>query len=119
MDNTTEEVYYILNGYIYIFDIKTNIQVKDEFEPIIINDVTVSENLSMKFKYILGSLNFMLNETISTESNSHKKQNLTLKIIKLLLKITGMFDGNTNLTDIEEKINQIDAERMEFKLILT
>jgi hypothetical protein len=119
MDNTTEEVYYISNGYIYIFDIKTNIQVKDEFDPILINNVAISENLSMKFKYILGSLNFMLNETIQTEADSRKKQARILSITKLLFKITKIFEGNIDLADIEERINQIDAERMEFKLILT
>lgn len=119
MDNTTEEVYYIANGHIYIFDIKTNIQVKDEFEPISINNVAISEHLSMKFKYILGSLNFMLNETILTETDKKKKHSQIVSIVKLLFKITKMFEGNTTLIDIEEKINLIDAERMEFKLILT
>lgn len=118
MENTTGEVYHISNGYVYIFDIKTKIQVKGEFEPVIINDVALPENLSMKFKYILGSLNFMFNETITTETDTRKKQSLALRIIKLLLKIIHMFEGTANPKDIEEMIHQIDAERMEFKLVL-
>ncbi|MCV9927832.1 hypothetical protein OIU83_09225 [Flavobacterium sp. LS1R49] len=119
MDNNIREVYCVADGYVYIFDIKTTIQNKNDLEPIIINDVLISENLSMKFRYILGSLNFMFNETLSACHNVEKKQSIAVKIVKLLLKIIETFEGNMEPTDIEERIHQIDAERVELKLILT
>lgn len=119
MENNIREVYCVADGYVYIFDIKTVIQHKNDLEPIMINDVLISENLSMKFRYILGSLNFMFNETLSAKHNIEKKQSLAVKIIKLLLKIVETFDGNIESIDIEERIQQIDAERVELKLILT
>ena len=118
MDNNIREVYCVSNGYVYIFDIKTKIQNKSDLEPIIINDVLISENLSMKFRYILGSLNFMFNETLSANHNIEKKQSLAVKIIKLLLKIIETFDGNMDSSDIEERIYQIDEERVKLKLKL-
>ncbi|WP_394773059.1 hypothetical protein [Flavobacterium sp.] len=119
MDNNIREVYCVEDGYVYIFDIKTTIQNIDDREPIIINDILISENLSMKFRYILGSLNFMFNETLSTNQNVEKKQSLAVKIVKLLLKIIETFEGNIESTDIEKRIYQIDAERVELKLKLT
>lgn len=118
MDNTIREVYCVEDGYVYIFDIKTTIQNKNDLEPIIINDVLISENLSMKFRYILGSLNFMFNETLAANDNIEKKQSAAVKIIKLLLKIIETFGDNMESTDIEERIYQIDAERVELRLKL-
>ncbi|MFZ0596647.1 MAG: hypothetical protein WAM46_06670, partial [Flavobacterium sp.] len=59
------------------------------------------------------------NETLSTNQNVEKKQSLAVKIIKLLLKIIETFEGNIEPTDIEQRIYQIDAERVELKLKLT
>jgi hypothetical protein len=118
MDNSIREVYCVADGYVYIFDIKTTIQNINDLEPIIINDVLISENLSMKFRYILGSLNFMFNETLSAGHNVEKKQNVAVKIVKLLLKIIETFEAKVESTDIEQIIYQIDAERVELKLKL-
>lgn len=110
MENSIREVYGVVNGYVYIFDIKTRIQNKSDLEPIIINDIAISENLSMKFRYILGSLNFMFSETLSTNYNAEKRQSLAVKIIKLLLKIVEAFEDNTDINSIEERIYQIDSD---------
>ncbi|WP_426094750.1 hypothetical protein [Flavobacterium sp. DSR2-3-3] len=119
MDNNIREVYCVAGGYVYIFGIKTTIQNIDDLQPIIINDILISENLSMKVRYILGSLNFMFNETLSASHNIEKEQSLAVKIVKLLLKIIETFEGNIESTDIEERIYQIDEERVELKLKLT
>ena len=121
MDNNIREVYSVTDGYVYIFDIKTTIQNKNDLEPIMINEVLISENLSMKFRYILGSLNFMFNEKLSTKYNTERKQSLTIKIVKLLLKIIETFDEDSDMEsiDIEKIIYQLDAERVELKMKLT
>lgn len=110
MEKNIREVYNVVDGYVCIFDIKTKIQNKNDLEPIIINDIVISENLSMKFRYILGSLNFMFSETLSTNYNPEKRQSFAVKIIKLLLKIVEAFEGNSDIGSIEEKIYQIDLD---------
>ncbi|MGN7811036.1 hypothetical protein [Flavobacterium johnsoniae] len=119
MNNIAKEVYCISDGYVYILGIKTKIQNKNDLEPIMIDDVLISENLSMKFRYILGSLNFMFNETLSANHNIEKKQYIAVKIVRLLLRIIEIFGNSIESSEIEKIIYQLDAERVELKMKLT
>ncbi|MEM6684654.1 MAG: hypothetical protein AAF617_02570 [Bacteroidota bacterium] len=110
-----KNIYSIKQNDIYILQFKTNIQVVDEHTPLTVNQIKLSEKVSMKFRYLLGSLNFLYQKSRKKIKNEKMKHYIIFNISKVLMNLAVRIEETENQQQIEQIIKQMDLERLKIK----
>lgn len=110
-----KNIYSVKENEIYILKFKTAIHVVDELSPLIINQIKLSEELSMKFRYLLGSLNFLYQKSRKKIKNEKMRHYILFNISKVLMKLVISLEETENQKQIEAIIQQMDLDRLKIK----
>ncbi len=110
-----KNIYSVKENEVYILKFKTNIQVEDERTPLTINQIKLSEKLSMKFRYLLGSLNFLYQKSRKKIKNEKMKHYILFNISKVLMNLVIRLEESENQKQIEQIVKQMDLERLKIK----
>ncbi len=104
-------LYSIADYDLYILGIKTKVKFNSEFEPVLINGFKISDEISMRFKYVLGSLNTMFTLILQKELDNEKQRLLLIKIINLMLKFITIPNEKADVSEIESILISVEKEK--------
>lgn len=110
-----EVIYSINNEHVYLLDSKTNVCYDEESELVIINNTTLSESVSMCFKYTLGSLNFLFEEVSLKVKDMNEKNRLRDRIIVLFENLQDELQVITSENHVERLLHFLKKEKNQIK----
>ncbi|QHI35395.1 hypothetical protein IMCC3317_07410 [Kordia antarctica] len=113
-----KNIYSVKENEVYILKFKTTIHVVDERTPLTINQIKLSEKSSMKFRYLLGSFNFLYQKSREKIKNEKMRHYVFFNVSEVLMKLVISLEETTNQKQIEQVIQQMDVERLKIKEIL-
>lgn len=108
-------IYNIEKAQVYILESKTNVCYDEELEIVIINATKLSESLSMRFKYTLGSLNFLFEEISKKIKDISEKNRLHIQIILLFENLQEELEIIKSENHVEKLIDFLNIEKVKIK----
>jgi hypothetical protein len=114
--NIPQVIYSIENTHVYLLDSKTNICYDEDSELVIIDNTKLSESLSMRFKYTLGSLSFLFEEVSKKVSNLKEKNQLRDRIVDLFEKLQEELGVITSEDQVTRLVDFLNSEKNKIKL---
>lgn len=111
-----EVVYDIKNTHVYLLESKTGVRYDENLELVTINKVKLSESLSIRFKYTLGSLNFLFEEVSQKIKNINEKSKLMDRILMLFANLQNELGIIASENHVEKLIDTLNKEKLEIKL---
>lgn len=110
-----EVVYDIKNTHVYLLESKTGVRYDENLELVTINKIRLSDSLSIRFKYTLGSLNFLFEEVSQKIKNINEKSKLLDRILTLFANLQDELGVITSEKHVEKLIEFINKEKLEIK----
>ena len=114
--NIPQVIYSIKNANVYLLESKTNIFYDEDSELVIIDNTKLSESLSMRFKYILGSLSFLFEEVSKKVSDLNEKNELKDRIIHLFENLQDELGVITSEDHVARLVDFLNNEKNKIKL---
>ena len=108
--------YDIKNTYVYLLESKTGVRYDYDQEVVTINKMTLSESLSIRFKYTLGSLNFLYEQVSEKVVNISERNGLLDRILELFTRLQNQLTFITSEKHVEELIGVVNKEKLDIKL---
>lgn len=108
-------MYNIEKGQVYILESKTNVCYNEELELVVINATKLSRSLSMRFKYILGSLNFLFEEVSKGIKDISEKDKLRNQIITLFENLQDELRIIKSENHVERLVDFLTNEKVKLK----
>ncbi|WP_046744457.1 hypothetical protein [Kordia zhangzhouensis] len=110
-----QAIYTIKNAHVYLLETKTNVCYDEELELVIIDNTRLSESLSMRFKYTLGSLSFLFEEVSKKVSDLSEKNRLRDRIVHLFENLQDELGVITSESHVERLIDFLNSEKNKIK----
>ncbi|MCH2195473.1 hypothetical protein [Kordia sp.] len=108
--------YDIKNTYVYLLESKTGVRYDYDQEVVTINKMTLSESLSIRFKYTLGSLNFLYEQVSEKVVNISERNGLLDRILELFTRLQNQLTFITSEKHVEELIGVVNKEKLDIKI---
>jgi hypothetical protein len=108
-------IIYEINNYLVVIGKKTSIYIGNTMDTITINNIQLSEELSMKLKYLLGTLNFfneVLSKKIFEGTNGHL---FFIKNIDILVGLIYRLENEKNILYLEKIIDEMNNKRIDLR----
>lgn len=111
-----ETIYDIKNTHVYLLEAKTNVRYDEDLEKVIINKLMLSESMSIRFKYTLGSLNFLFEEVSEKIIDNSKRNTMLDQIILLFKNLNDKLRDVKSENNVEKLIDFLNKEKRKIKL---
>lgn len=109
-------IYSIENAHVYLLESKTNVCYDEDSELVIIDNTKLSESLSMRFKYTLGSLSFLFEEVSKKVSDLNEKNQLRDHIVHLFENLQDELGVITSEDHVARLVDFLNSEKNKIKL---
>ncbi|MGH1386768.1 hypothetical protein [Kordia sp.] len=110
-----EVIYDIKNTHVYLLESKTAVRYDDELDFVTINKTKLSESLSIRFKYTLGSLNFLFEEVSQKIQDINEKNKLQDQIVNLFESLQRELGVIQSENHVERLIDFLNKEKLKIK----
>jgi len=111
-----EVIYDIKNTHVYLLEAKTDVRYDEELDFVTINKTRLSESMSIRFKYTLGSLNFLFEEVSQKIQDINEKNKLRDQILKLFESLQKELSFIQSENHVERLIDFLNKEKSKIKI---